>query len=209
MKFVHLTSLGRIDEADDVFHPPTGWTPKIQNRGLDTYLHIIFSEIPKIKSVRYKHNLNSEEHEAVLNLAKNKDLVIKLVDKGGALVLMDLKDYIEKCMDLLQDRTHYARTGQDLTASVADDLNQILRNFKREKLIKENVADYLTSKSPRTAQFYILPKVHKEGILGRPIISANECLTERISAYIDFHIRPLAKKVPSYIRDSGHFLEII
>ena len=32
---------------------------------------------------------------------------------------------------------------------------------------------------------------------------------EHISEFIDFHIQPLAKKVPSYIKDSGHILEII
>ena len=58
LRYVHLTSLGQVDEEYDVFHPPTGWTPKTQNRGLDSHLHTVVSEIPKIKSIQYKHNLN-------------------------------------------------------------------------------------------------------------------------------------------------------
>ena len=39
------------------------------------------------------------------------------------------------------------------------------------------------------------------------MVSANSCATEKISALIDIFIRPLVPHVPSYIKDTGHFLK--
>ena len=96
LKYVHLTSPGKVADEHDIFHPPTGWTPKVQNRGLDSYLHAIFNQLPKLHSVRYRYNLTPNERDSLRKLALNKDLVIKPADKGGAVVLMDLADYISK-----------------------------------------------------------------------------------------------------------------
>ena len=65
--------------------------------------------------------------------------------------------------------------------------------------------------APRTANFYLLPKIHKGKVPppGRPIVSANDCPTERISQLVDHFIQPLLPKLDSYIRDSGHFLWIL
>ena len=70
--------------------------------------------------------------------------------------------------------------------------------------IGEKCYEYLYIKNPCTALFYLLPKIHK-GITpppGRPILSANDCPTERISEFVDFFLRPLVEKLRSYIRDT-------
>lgn len=62
------------------------------------------------------------------------------------------------------------------------------------------------------AAFYLLPKVHKEpkdNPPGRPIISGNGTLTEPASKYIDHFIKPLVKKLPSYIEDTTDVLNKI
>lgn len=41
---------------------------------------------------------------------------------------------------------------------------------------------------------------------GRPIISGNESLTEPLSKYIDFHIKPFVSSLPSFIQDSTQVL---
>ena len=55
----------------------------------------------------------------------------------------------------------------------------------------------------------MLPKIHKAGNPGRPIISANECPSEKISEFVDFYLRPLAQDVPSYIKDTNDFLNFL
>ena len=66
---------------------------------------------------------------------------------------------------------------------------------------------YLSFNSvPKAGRFYILPKIHKQGNPGRPIISSNGHPTERISEFVDYHLNPLVQTLPSYIKDTTHFL---
>ena len=55
----------------------------------------------------------------------------------------------------------------------------------------------------------MLPKIHKANNPGRPIVNGIGSITEKISAYVDENIKNLAKLVPSYIKEIGHFLNII
>ena len=74
------------------------------------------------------------------------------------------------------------------------------------KLIDEKTYIYLTfNPNPRARRFYILPKIHKQGNPGRPIISSNGHPTERISEFVDYHLK-LVQTLPSYIKDTTHFL---
>ena len=76
-----------------------------------------------------------------------------------------------------------------------------------DKLIDEKTYKYLTSNpNPRAGPFYILPKTHTQGNPGRPIISRNGHPTERISEFVDYHLKPLVQTLPSYIKGTTHFL---
>jgi hypothetical protein len=77
--------------------------------------------------------------------------------------------------------------------------------------ISKKCKDYLKSGGVRTPLFYILPKIHKNKIPppGRPIMSANDCPTEKISALVDHFLRPLVCKTKSYVKDTTHFLNLI
>ena len=79
------------------------------------------------------------------------------------------------------------------------------------KEISQKTAEYLILETPRTPNFYLLPKIHKNKIPppGRPIVSANGCPSERISQFVDHFIQPLVQKLPSYLRDSTHLINIL
>ena len=64
-------------------------------------------------------------------------------------------------------------------------------------------------KNPKSAQFYLLPKIHKrlENVPGRPVISNCRLYTENISGFLDFHLQPLVGKVKSHIKDTNDFLK--
>ena len=75
--------------------------------------------------------------------------------------------------------------------------------------IDEETYNYLLPCRSRPAQFYILPKIHKnkDNPPGRPMVSANSHPTEHISQFVDAHLNPLVPKLPSYIKDTTHFLK--
>ena len=68
--------------------------------------------------------------------------------------------------------------------------------------INRKTAHDLVETKVKPAHFYTLPKIHKrlDNPPGRPIVSSNRCPTERISAYVDLHLKPLVSSLPSYIQ---------
>ena len=60
----------------------------------------------------------------------------------------------------------------------------------------------------RTAVFYLLPKIHKVGVPGRPIVSAYNCPTEHIARYLDSILQPIVASQPTYVKDTNHALEV-
>ena len=53
-------------------------------------------EIKRKNNKKFKRNLKNEEWTAITTLRNNKDIVIKLADKGGSIVVMNKQDYIQE-----------------------------------------------------------------------------------------------------------------
>ena len=70
--------------------------------------------------------------------------------------------------------------------------------------------EQLTSiRNPTEARFYLLPKIHKKNIPGRPICSSINHPTSNISKFVDEHIKKYVPKTNSYVRDTQHFISRI
>ena len=87
---------------------------------------------------------------------------------------------------------------KNATCTIAPCMRQIYEN-------KNTMASLIPQKS-KASRFYILPKIHKPGNPGRPIVSSCGAPTEGISHFVDYHLAPLVKNVPSYIKDTTDFL---
>ena len=111
----------------------------------------------------------------------------------------------------LSNIKYYKRVSTDFTAEHTARINTYLEGLTLKGEINNKVKCKLITTSSQTPHFYLLPKIHK-GVTpppGRPIVSANGCATEKISALTDMILRPLVPKIPYYIRDTGHFLQIL
>ena len=76
----------------------------------------------------------------------------------------------------------------------------------KDKLINDKTKQYLIESDVEPGRFYILPKVHKPGNPGRPIVSSDSHPTERLSHFVDYHLQPLVHKLPSFVKDTNDFL---
>ena len=86
-------------------------------------------------------------------------------------------------------------------------VNDTISRFKDDKLIRENITKGLQVQQPETPKFYTRPKIHKTGNPRRPVVSSVNCHTNTISQYVDFHLQPIIKNIPSYVRDTTNFLQ--
>ena len=70
---------------------------------------------------------------------------------------------------------------------------------------------YKYKKACTLGKLYLLPKIHKRlfNVPGSPVISNWRTSTEKVSEFLDHHLKPVIQKGLSCIRDSQHFLEKI
>jgi hypothetical protein len=68
------------------------------------------------------------------------------------------------------------------------------------------MADFAIPTVHKLARFYLLPKVHKAGVPGRPVVSCSGSLTEQISEILYFFLKPYLPAVTSYLKDAKDFL---
>ena len=62
---------------------------------------------------------------------------------------------------------------------------------------------------PRITNFCMFPKIHKESTQGRPIGNSIGSITEKTSAYIDGRIRPQVPSIPTFVKDTIYFINLI
>ena len=135
------------------------------------------------------------------------DIVIKPTDKGGALVIMDSKDYFAEGIRQLNDRNYYQKLNCNPTEEHENLVNNTIDDLVSENATDEETAILLPPKKSRTPKFDTLPKIYKEGMLGSPMISSVSSPTEKIFA-LEF-LEPIVQELPSYIKDTTHFLQKI
>ena len=87
-------------------------------------------------------------------------------------------------------------------------IKTVLKKIRDRRDISDSTLDYFLVNNPKLGRFYLLPKIHKrlQNVPGRPVISNSGYYTENISAFLEFHLKPLAQKVKSYIKDTNDFL---
>ena len=86
-------------------------------------------------------------------------------------------------------------------------VNDTIERFKKQKIINEKIAESLKRNGAKTQKLYLRPKLHKEGNPGRPVVSLVNCHTANISKYADYHLQPIVKEIPSYVKDTQDFLK--
>ena len=119
---------------------------------------------------------------------------------------MDTDTYIKEANWQLSEKVSYKQLTQDPTLQHNGMVNQTIERFKNEKLLPQKVVDRLKVTNPKTPKFYISPKIHKPNNPGRPVINSIECNTSEISRFVDHHFQPVVKQIPSYIKDTNHFI---
>nr|XP_054762104.1 uncharacterized protein LOC129268590 [Lytechinus pictus] len=161
-----------------------------------------------LDSRAHDNYLPREEHQALASLKNRSDIIIKPADKGSAVVVMDRQQYIDEAMKHLNNLSHYALLDSDPTCNSSLQIQSTLNDMKEHRHLSEKAHKFLspTNANIKPARFYLLPKIHKPGNPGRPILSGNGSQTENISLFVDYHIKHHVSRAPSYIHDTPDFL---
>ena len=114
-------------------------------------------------------------------------IVITNIDKGGAVVIMDVKDYVEECERQLNNTGNYNRLQKGPTATNNELVHSVIKRFETVTLFRKNITEGLKINSPRNPRFYTQPKIYKERNPGIQVIRfvSSEC--------VYYHLQPIVK----------------
>ena len=122
------------------------------------------------------------------------------------MVVLSKNDYISEADRQLNNVSYYQKLTADPTFQYASEVKEFVDSMFNRGLIDKKIRDFLVPHQPRTARFYLLPKIHKPGNPGRPIVASNGAPTENISRFVDSFLQPSVVHLPSYIRDTTDFI---
>ena len=140
-----------------------------------------------------KSNLPSHLRQAANTLRKDQSIVILPADKGNVTVVMNREEYTDKIKTMLSDGT-YKRLKEDPTATVERKINRALAKCEKDGYIIGKHRLYLQPQCSTPPQLYGLPKIHKEGVPLRPIVSTIGSPSYRLSKLLAKIITPLSGK---------------
>jgi len=193
------------------FKLPSKWSP-MGPFHLESYITLNEFALNNLSIVAPSHpNLTKDETQALAELSKAHNIVIKKADKGSAVVIQNLDDYLDEGYRQLSNPNFYVETKNDLTYLHNELITNLINYLHDQEEISDKCHSYLLNTSPRTPILYLLPKIHKNQrpVPGRPIVSANNSPTERISQLADFFLQPLVQTTKSYVKDTTDFINKI
>ena len=117
-----------------------------------------------------RDNLTDQEHRALEELAKDKTIVISKADKGNAVVIQNVTDYLLKVEEILADNEKFEQLKENETVKRETRLQNLLRQLVKEKKdpkkskITKEVYKRIIPCGSRAGVMYGLPKIHKNGV---------------------------------------------
>lgn len=127
---------------------------------------------------------------------KQNNLIITKADKGNCLVVLNKQDYITKVETFLNDNNFKLLTKNPQNTFIAR-TKKMIKHFYN--FFEDNSAPKtLISSNPSTPRLYGLPKIHKDNIPIRPVVSFTNTPVSIISSFLLNLIRNLTNFKPKY-----------
>ena len=199
------------------FSPKSSCKPPERHPNLKVFLSQIENELFQTAETPLGYsNLSKEEWEAVRTLTDDRNTVTKKADKCSCVVIWNRNDYITEAESQLKNEKVYKKVSfkQDMLCDLVTKSNGFFKDLRRSGCITEKELKYFSYKYKKITNLgmlYIHPKIHKrlENVPGRPVISNCGTPTEKVSEFLDYHLKPVMQSGQSYIKKSGDFLKKI
>ena len=110
------------DDSDEeifrCFRLPSGNdAPRSEDQALELFLELIENDIfhPDLAKTKYRSNLSIYERKELHSLQDNKDLAVRIQDKGSRFVVVNTNEYTEKMDKYFSDNPSFICLDSDLT----------------------------------------------------------------------------------------------
>nr|VZI31457.1 unnamed protein product [Spirometra erinaceieuropaei] len=158
---------------------------------------------------RHQQTLPAEEEQGLRALKSDHSIVVVPADKGGATVIMDKTDYVNKANIIFSDTDSYTILTEGPTKKQTAAIKKKVNELARLKVIGPDDSKFMTLRDSHVAHAYGLPKVHKIGAPLRIIVTLIGSPTYNLAKWLYKHLKPLTHGSRYSINSSHEFINRI
>lgn len=152
---------------------------------------------------------NKKIQETKKFIKENPDIRILNADKSNATVIIYKEDYASKMKELLEDNNTYREIKRDPTNRLQEKNNKMVQEWMDEHTIDLKSASNLKIRNGIAPKIYGLPKIHKQNIPLRPIVSCIQSPLYSLQKYLTNILVNIVGKTKYHVKDSWEFAAFI
>ena len=152
------------------------------------------------------HALSLTELNSLKRLAKDPNIVVSKFDKGNGVAILNISDYEEKMLKILNDRTKFVPVGKDDNLQKLDQFQRCIRYLKGKGAITNEDYQRIYPTSAVTPTMYGLPKVHKDGTPLRPNLASTGSFNHECAKWLSDVLSPL-RSDSTNLKDTFSFID--
>jgi hypothetical protein len=198
-----------------LFTPKEDWEPDINElprefrSRVNSFLQKLGTQFIRKRATP---NLTRHQQRLLEGLQNSEELIVLPSDKNLGPCIIERTKYIQAALDHLSDAATYERLDpNDALQSiigVEQNIIKFLGDYHHSISKDDNTFLWRSLEvQDKFSYFYITAKVHKTPWKPRPITSTAGSITHGLGRWVDQELKPIVKKLPSYIRSSAHLLE--
>ena len=128
---------------------------------------------------------------------------------GSRFVIISQNEYQEKMLGQLNNDLHYYKLNHDPTIEHFGKVKNWGQKWFSQGQISQEIANWVANLEPKPGLAFGNVKTHKEGNPLRLITSCCGTAIERLSAFSEFYLKPLAQNLPSFVKDTTDLINKI
>ena len=194
-------------------------TNKCQKKEIITAISKFSPCLPEEKKTKYELETAlaiTSHHETVKpnrtvhklkNQLKSNGVISLKADKGGAVVLMNETDYINKMKDHLKDEQVYKIIPKDITDTIQGNVKSIINTMVSNNELTQAHGNSLIQRDSKAPRAYGQIKIHKPNKPVRIIVNVQNSPTHRLSKFVTRNIRKYNDHLEHAVKNSYEFIE--
>ena len=193
-----------------LFYSPPLATDEIEHNlsEFDRLLEKAATDLPK----KCKSNLTPVQYKLLQELKGNNEFIILPSDKNLGPAILNREFYMEKVLtEHLLTKAYRHMPPPEANKYLRETKNNLQSLYRHHKaklgIAERQYFERSFTESHRNPMFYIVPKVQKEPIKYRPVVSCVNSFNAIFSTWLDFKMKQLLHCIPTYLKDSNDLLK--
>jgi len=153
----------------------------------------------------------------IQNLTRDSTIQICSADKNLGICIVDRDWYEKEALRQLTDINTYTKVSilPNNTHFITTIINILTKYNKQHSTLSKYFLQPMQTKGvnntsynnkPNLSRFYLTIKIHKQPMIGRPIVASIGSITYYISSYCDKILQPVMKQLTTYLRNTNDLI---